>query len=119
MANCVFTIVGLLALHFIAANCQQHQKLLSKHNQCGKWNVLAGERAQVFLFCKFDYVYGILLDIDCTAAPRLNVQYTREMYSLQMRLIQHSISPEKHYELVATNLSYALASNVSHFTAWQ
>jgi len=93
-----FMIAAFLFLHGFVVECQQQQpKLLSRRNQCGKWNSLA--------------------DIDCTGAPRLNVQYTREMHSLQMRLIHSGITPEEHYELVAKNQSYALASKMAHFAA--
>jgi len=41
-AYSALVIIGLVSIHAEVVSCLLQPKLLSKHNQCGKWNVLAG-----------------------------------------------------------------------------
>ena len=75
------------------------KRLMSKLGECGSWNNLA--------------------DIDCTAAPKLKVHYTREMHDLKLRMISNGVTPEIHAHLLATNQSYALINNATYMTAVQ
>ena len=75
------------------------KRLLSKLGECESWNNL--------------------VDIDCTAAPKLKVHYTRELYDLKVRMISHGVTPEIHAHLLATNQSYALINNATYMTAVQ
>lgn len=89
-------LMSLLLAASLAADTDKKRQM-SNLGDCGQWNNL--------------------VEIDCSAIPKLNVHYTRDLHDLKMRMLAHDITPEAHANLLATNQSYAMISNSSYLIA--